>query len=556
MALSTKVIYQLYPKSFYDANGDGIGDLSGIISKLDYLKKLGVDMIWLNPIYPSPQKDNGYDVSDYIAVDPIFGSMADFDKLVHEAKYKGIDLMLDMVFNHTSTEHEWFQKALAGDKYFQDFYYLRPAQADGSLPTNWGSKFGGPAWERFGETGLYYLHLFDVSQADLNWHNPNVRQELFKVVNFWLEKGAKGFRFDVLNVIGKSEEMIDSEEPGSSQERSLYTDTAIVHKWIKEMNQATFGNFGDIITVGEMSSTTVENCIRYSNPQEKELHMIFSFHHLTVDYENGEKWSISEFDFIKFKQTFHEWQSGLSKKNGWTGLFLNNYDQPRSNSRFGDVVNYPYETQTMLGQAIQFLRGTPFIYQGEEIGMTNPKFEDINDYNDVETRKNFQIMLNNGKTELEALAILKEKSRDNSRTPMQWDSTRNAGFSTGKPWLKVAANYQSVNVASEIENGKIFKYYQQLIQLRKNYDVIANGSYRSLMLNHLQVMAYVRENESEQLLVLNHFYASPIELEFPAEFHNRQGKVLIGNYSDADFGVNRIRLRPYETIAILFDKLR
>ena len=277
MSIKEKVIYQLYPKSFKDTDGNGIGDLKGIIEKIDYLAELGIDMIWMNPFYPSPQNDNGYDVSNYIEIDPLFGTMEDFEKLVAVAKNHNIDLMLDMVFNHTSTEHEWFQKALAGDPYYQDFYYLRPLKADGSLPTNWESKFGGPAWKKFGDTDLYYLHLYDVTQADLNWHNPNVRQELYKVVRFWLDKGVKGFRFDVLNVIGKDPELIDSEQPGSSQEKSLYTDTPIVHKWINEMNQATFGQREDVVTVGEMSSTTVENGIRYTNPQENELSMIFSF---------------------------------------------------------------------------------------------------------------------------------------------------------------------------------------------------------------------------------------------------------------------------------------
>ena len=549
MSIKEKVIYQLYPKSFKDTNGNGIGDLKGIIEKIDYLAELGIDMIWMNPFYPSPQNDNGYDVSNYIEIDPLFGTMEDFEKLVAVAKNHNIDLMLDMVFNHTSTEHEWFQKALAGDPYYQDFYYLRPLKADGSLPTNWESKFGGPAWEKFGDTDLYYLHLYDVTQADLNWHNPNVRQELYKVVRFWLDKGVKGFRFDVLNVIGKDPDLIDSEKPGSSQEKSLYTDTPIVHKWINEMNQATFGQREDIVTVGEMSSTTVENGIRYTNPQENELSMIFSFHHLKVDYEEGEKWSNPSFDFIELKTILDEWQQGMSDGEGWNALFLNNHDQPRSNSRFGDVEKYPYETQTMLGTTIQFLRGTPYIYQGEEIGMTNPNYQTIAEYNDIETHNNYQIMLEKGYDVGKVMAIIQAKSRDNSRTPMQWDQSKNAGFTTGQPWLDVASNYPTVNVEAELNNPNgIFAYYKQLINLRKTEDALINGTYQGILLDDPKVMAYLRTTETEEILVLSHFYAGEVEVELPDGF-NETAKKMIGNGS-AEVVNQSVKLSPYETIVL------
>ena len=549
MSIKEKVIYQLYPKSFKDTDGNGIGDLKGIIEKIDYLAELGIDMIWMNPFYPSPQNDNGYDVSNYIEIDPLFGTMEDFEKLVAVAKNHNIDLMLDMVFNHTSTEHEWFQKALAGDPYYQDFYYLRPLKADGSLPTNWESKFGGPAWEKFGDTDLYYLHLYDVTQADLNWHNPNVRQELYKVVRFWLDKGVKGFRFDVLNVIGKDPDLIDSEKPGSSQEKSLYTDTPIVHKWINEMNQATFGQREDIVTVGEMSSTTVENGIRYTNPQENELSMIFSFHHLKVDYEEGEKWSNPSFDFIELKAILDEWQQGMSDGEGWNALFLNNHDQPRSNSRFGDVEKYPYETQTMLGTTIQFLRGTPYIYQGEEIGMTNPNYQTISEYNDIETHNNYQIMLEKGYDVGKVMAIIQAKSRDNSRTPMQWDQSKNAGFTTGQPWLDVASNYPTVNVEAELNNPNgIFAYYKQLINLRKTEDALINGTYQGILLDDPKVMAYLRTTETEEILVLSHFYAGEVEVELPDGF-NETAKKMIGNGS-AEVVNQSVKLSPYETIVL------
>ncbi|WPC09546.1 alpha,alpha-phosphotrehalase [Globicatella sp. PHS-GS-PNBC-21-1553] len=549
MSIKEKVIYQLYPKSFKDTDGNGIGDLKGIIEKIDYLAELGIDMIWMNPFYPSPQNDNGYDVSNYIEIDPLFGTMEDFEKLVAVAKNHNIDLMLDMVFNHTSTEHEWFQKALAGDPYYQDFYYLRPLKADGSLPTNWESKFGGPAWAKFGDTDLYYLHLYDVTQADLNWHNPNVRQELYKVVRFWLDKGVKGFRFDVLNVIGKDPELIDSEKPGSSQEKSLYTDTPIVHKWINEMNQATFGQREDVVTVGEMSSTTVENGIRYTNPQENELSMIFSFHHLKVDYEEGEKWSNPSFDFIELKAILDEWQQGMSDGEGWNALFLNNHDQPRSNSRFGDVEKYPYETQTMLGTTIQFLRGTPYIYQGEEIGMTNPNYQTISEYNDIETHNNYQIMLEKGYDDGKVMAIIQAKSRDNSRTPMQWDQSKNAGFTTGQPWLAVANNYPTVNVEAELNNPNgIFAYYKKLIHLRKTEDALINGTYQGILLDDPKVMAYLRTTEMEEILVLSHFYAGEVEVELPDGF-NQTAEKMIGNGS-AEVVNQSVKLSPYETIVL------
>ena len=549
MSIKEKVIYQLYPKSFKDTDGNGIGDLKGIIEKIDYLADLGIDMIWMNPFYPSPQNDNGYDVSNYIEIDPLFGTMEDFEKLVSVAKNHNIDLMLDMVFNHTSTEHEWFQKALAGDPYYQDFYYLRPLKADGSLPTNWESKFGGPAWEKFGDTDLYYLHLYDVTQADLNWHNPDVRQELYKVVRFWLDKGVKGFRFDVLNVIGKDPDLIDSEKPGSSQEKSLYTDTPIVHKWINEMNQATFGQREDIVTVGEMSSTTVENGIRYTNPQENELSMIFSFHHLKVDYEEGEKWSNPSFDFIELKAILDEWQQGMSDGEGWNALFLNNHDQPRSNSRFGDVEKYPYETQAMLGTTIQFLRGTPYIYQGEEIGMTNPNYQTIAEYNDIETHNNYKIMLEKGYDDAKVMAIIQAKSRDNSRTPMQWDQSKNAGFTNGQPWLDVASNYPTVNVEAELNNPNgIFAYYKQLIHLRKTEDALINGTYQGILLDDPKVMAYLRTTETEEILVLSHFYAGEVEVELPDGF-NETAEKIIGNGS-AKVVNQSVKLSSYETTVL------
>lgn len=542
-----KVIYQAYPKSFKDTSSNGIGDLNGIKEKLPYLADLGIDMLWLNPFYKSPQNDNGYDVADYTSIDPMFGTWDDFDALVSEAKSHGIDLMLDMVLNHTSTEHEWFQKALAGDKKYQDYYILRELQEDGSLPTNWESKFGGKAWSKFGDTDKYYLHLYDVTQADLNWRNPEVREELYKVVNFWLEKGVKGLRFDVINVIGKDEILEDAEDGVG---KSHYTDTPIVHDYIQELNKETFGKYEDIVTVGEMSSTTVENGVKYSNPERNELSMIFSFHHLKVDYKDGEKWSIMPFDFIELKKILHEWQEGMVEGGGWNALFWNNHDQPRANSRFGDVENYPVETSTMLAQTIHLLRGTPYIYQGEEIGMTNPNYEDLDEYVDIETHNAYKKMQEDGISHDEAMAIIKEKSRDNSRTPMQWNDSKNAGFSDAEPWLKVADNYKNINTENTDVSQAIRDYYKKLIRLRKDMPIIQEGSYDVLELEHPSIFAYVREYEGEKLLVLNHFYGEDDTITIPDELLNLDASYLIGNGSERKLE-KEFKLGPYETAAFL-----
>ncbi|MFJ8450945.1 alpha,alpha-phosphotrehalase [Aerococcus viridans] len=550
--LGKKVIYQIYPKSFNDTDGDGFGDLRGIIEKLDYLETLGIDMIWMNPFYPSPQNDNGYDISDYTAIDPRFGTMDDFEELAREGKKRGIDLMLDMPLNHSSTEHKWFQKALAGDEYYQDFYYIRPAQEDGSLPTNWESKFGGPAWEPFGDTDNYYMHLFDVTQADLNWHNPKVREALFDVIRFWIDKGVSGIRFDVMNVIGKSEVLEDSTGgPSSIQEKRLYTDTENSHAWIQEMAQSTFGDIEGFVTVGEMSSTTVEDGVRYTNPDEEKLAMIFSFHHLKVDYKDGEKWSKVDFDFQSLKDILNEWQKGMSDGNGWNALFWNNHDQPRANSRFGDTENYPYETTTMLAQTIHMMRGTPYIFEGEEIGMTNPDFDDINDYNDIETFNNYQILLDKGVSEEEAMEIIKFKSRDTSRTPMQWDDSENAGFTTGTPWLKVADNYKDINVAKELENGKIFPYYQKLIALRHKLPIIQDGAYHELLADHPEVLAYYRTYGDQILYVFSHFYPGTSQVDLPESVDlTRDYEKLLGN-GKIEKMTTSFNLGPYETVAFL-----
>lgn len=532
-----KVVYQIYPKSYKDTTGNGIGDFRGIIGKIPYLAKLGVDMVWLNPFYPSPQRDNGYDISDYMAVDPLFGDMADFEEMVCIGKEHKIDFMLDMVLNHCSTEHEWFQKALAGDKYYQDFFFIQ------DQPTDWQSKFGGSAWAPFGDTGKYYLHLFDETQADLNWRNPNVRKELFKVVNFWRDKGVKGFRFDVINLIGKDEVSVDCPE---NEGKPAYTDKPIVHNYLRMMNQATFGSDDSFMTVGEMSSTTMENCVLYSSPDRQELSMTFNFHHLKVDYKDGQKWTLAPFDFEELKSLYHSWGKEMSDKDGWSALFWNNHDQPRALNRFVDIQNFRKEGATMLAASIHLSRGTPYIYMGEEIGMIDPDYDSMADYVDVESLNAYQMLLEEGKSQQEAFQIIQAKSRDNSRIPMQWDASENAGFSTGTPWLKAGKSYKDINVENEIQ-GPIFIFYQDLIRLRKEMPIISEGSYKPAFEDSKQVYAFERQFEDQKLLVLNNFYAKEVEIDLPAVYQN--GQILISNYEDAEVS-EKILLKPYQTLAI------
>ncbi|MBJ6745986.1 alpha,alpha-phosphotrehalase [Streptococcus sp. 121] len=543
-SIFSKVVYQIYPKSFNDSNGDGFGDLPGIIEKLPYLKKLGVDILWLNPFYVSPQNDNGYDIADYRAIDPRFGTMEDFEELARQAKELGMGIMLDMVLNHTSTEHEWFQKALAGDEKYQAYYYIREAKEDGSLPTNWQSKFGGPAWQPFGNTDKYYMNLYDKTQADLDWHNPEVREELYDVVNFWREKGASGFRFDVINVIGKDELLVDS--LNEQQEKGLYTDTPIVHDYLQEMNQASFGQDPTIVTVGEMSSTTIDNCILYTRPDRHELSMTFSFHHLKVDYKDGDKWQNQAMDFAELKRILNDWQVGMDQGGGCNAVFWNNHDQPRALTRFTNDQEYRVESAKLLAQAIHMMKGVPYIYMGEEIGMTDPGFTSMDQYKDIESINAYQMLLDRGLTAEEAFEVIQVKSRDNSRTPIQWDASENAGFTTGQPWLAVANNYQEINVEQELAQGSIFSYYQDLIRLRKELAIIQEGSYQPLLTDHPQVLAYKRQLGNQELIVFNNFYGQVTTV--PMEGTNYE--YLLGNYGQRE-AEQSLELRPYETVAFL-----
>ncbi|WP_434298073.1 alpha,alpha-phosphotrehalase [Clostridium sporogenes] len=547
------VVYQIYPKSFNDTNSDGFGDLKGITVKLDYLKTLGIDYIWLTPFYISPQKDNGYDVADYCNIDPLFGTMEDFDKLVKEANKREIDIMLDMVFNHTSTEHKWFKNALSGDKKYKNYYIFKEPK-NGQFPTNWDSKFGGSAWEYVKEFNEYYLHLYDATQADLNWENEEVRKEVFDIVNFWIKKGVKGFRFDVINVISKPMEYKDD---NNGDGRSFYTDGPNIHNYLKQLNKETFGRYKDIITVGEMSSTTINNCVKYSNPKEEELSMVFNFHHLKVDYKDGDKWSLMDFDFIKLKNLFNHWQVGMEEGNGWNAVFWCNHDQPRIVSRFGDDKKYHKESAKMLATSIHLLRGTPYIYQGEEIGMTNCYYDTINSYRDVESINFYNILKSEGKTEEEIIKILQSKSRDNSRSPMQWDNSTNAGFTIGEPWIETCKNYKSINVESSLkDNNSIFYHYQKLIKLRKEYDIISYGNFELILEEDKSIFAYLRNYKNEKLLVINNFYGKESLFKLPTELKlgEYKNKILISNYKDSPTNFREINLRPYESIVYHLEK--
>jgi trehalose-6-phosphate hydrolase len=540
------VVYQIYPKSFNDTSGNGTGDIQGIIEKLDYLKELGVDVLWLTPIYKSPQRDNGYDISDYYNIQEEYGTMADFDKLLAEAHKRGIKIIMDIVINHTSTEHEWFKQAKSSkDNPYRDFYIWKDGK-DSLPPTNWESKFGGSAWQWDETTGQYYLHLFDVTQADLNWENPKVREALYEMMHFWLKKGVDGFRLDVINLISKDQQFPQDDSDG----RKFYTDGPRIHEFLHEMNENVFSKY-DIMTVGEMSSTSIDNCIRYTKPSEEELNMTFSFHHLKVDYPNGDKWTKAEFDFQALKNILSEWQVEMNEGGGWNALFWCNHDQPRAVSRFGDDQQYHKESAKMLATTLHMMQGTPYIYQGEEFGMTNPKFDQIEEYRDVESLNLFEIKKNEGMTENEIIEILKQKSRDNSRTPVQWNKSEHAGFTTGTPWIYTAANYKEINAENAIKDStSIFYHYQELIRLRKEYDVITNGNYEMISEDHKSIFAFVRKMENEMLLVINNFYGKDTTYALPVklDIDGLSKTVLLSNYEDSAPLYNEIQLRPYESI--------
>ena len=545
------VVYQIYPRSFCDSNGDGIGDLNGITGKLDYLKELGIDVIWLSPVYKSPNDDNGYDISDYQAIMDEFGTMEDFDRMLATAHEKGIKIMMDLVVNHTSDEHKWFiESRKSTDNPYRDYYIWRPAKEDGSLPNNWGSCFSGPAWEYDKTTDMYFLHLFSKKQPDLNWDNPAVRQDVFDMMNWWLKKGVDGFRMDVISLISKEPGLPDK-EPGINGYATFNVSAngPHVHEYLQEMRQKALNN-ADTITVGECSGVTLEEAKKYARSDEKELNMVFQFEHMDVDSdEKAGKWTTRKMDLRNLKKILTRWQKGL-QDIAWNSLYWENHDQPRSVSRFGnDSDEYREISAKMLATCIHMMQGTPYVYQGEELGMTNCPFNTLDNFRDLESINAFHELTEQGKmTEEDMMAAIGYKGRDNARTPMQWDDSAYAGFSTANPWIMVNPNYTKINAKDQVNReDSVFKYYQKLIKLRHENELIVYGTYDLILDDDKDIYAYIRTLGDEKLIVYCNFSENTREVELPEEFTN--GKVLISNYIDAKVN-HKITLRPYEAIVI------
>lgn len=543
-----KVVYQIYPKSFQDTTGNGIGDIPGIISHLDYLQFLGVDILWLTPVYPSPQVDNGYDVAGYCAIDPGYGTMDDFERLVSEARLRGMSVMMDMVFNHTSTRHPWFIQACDPDSPFHPYYIWQDSPPD-QPPTNWLSKFGGPAWQWQPECGQHYLHLFSREQADLNWEHPPVREALKEVCRFWAAKGVDALRLDVVNLISKPQQFIDDPDGDG---RKYYTDGPRVHEFLREMNRDVFSPL-NLITVGEMSSTTLEHCQQYASLDNSELSMAFNFHHLKVDYLNGEKWTLAKPDFVALKKLFADWQQGMHQRaNG--ALFWGNHDQPRVVSRFGnDSPEYREISAKMLALVLYGMQGTPYLYQGEEIGMTNAGFTDIHQYRDVESLNMFDLLLSGGKSQQETLAILASKSRDNSRTPMQWDNSHHAGFTRGTPWISCVANSTEINVADALADPESIVYtYRELIRLRKRLPVLQFGNYQDLSPASPELWSYCRQWQGYQLLVVANLTDRIIDWQPPVTPDVGDYRLIVTNTDKTPASPEPCQLSPYQAAWWLF----
>ena len=530
----SSVVYQIYPRSFNDSNGDGIGDINGIREKLDYLKELGIDVIWLSPVYKSPNDDNGYDISDYCDIMDEFGTMEDMDNLLKEANERGIKILMDLVVNHTSDEHKWFIEAKKSkDNEYRDYYIWRDP-VDGHEPNELGSTFSGSAWQYDETTGQYYLHLFSKKQPDLNWENEKVRNEVYKMMNFWVDKGIGGFRMDVIDLIGKiPDKMITGNGPK-------------LHEYLQEMNKAALeGN--DLLTVGETWGDTPEFAKLYSNPERKELSMVFQFEHIGLDQIEGkEKWDVKQLDLLDLKKVLSKWQIELEGQ-GWNSLFWNNHDLPRIVSRWGNDKEYRVESAKMLATLLHGMKGTPYIYQGEEIGMTNVRFEDINEYNDIESLNMYKDRLSKGYSHDEIMTSIYAKGRDNARTPMQWDNSENAGFTTGKPWLAVNKNYEYINVKQCVEDeNSIFNHYRKLIDIRKHNDTIVYGDYTLLSPNDKNIFAYSRALNGDKILVVCNFYGNEVNFKFQQDFN--YAEILLSNYNDSSTLIENLNLRPYEAI--------
>ena len=545
------VVYQVYPRSFCDSNGDGIGDLNGITSKLDYLKELGIDVIWLSPVYQSPNDDGGYDISDYQAIMDEFGTMEDFDRLLAAAHERGIKIVMDLVVNHSSDEHKWFiESRKSVDNPYRDYYIWRPAKEDGSLPNNWGSCFSGPAWEYDKTTDMYYLHLFSKKQPDLNWENPVVRQEVYDMMNWWLEKGVDGFRMDVISLISKAPGLPDYEPESTGY--AAYNAGANgprVHEFLQEMREKALNN-ANTMTVGECAGVTLEEAKKYARSDGKELNMVFQFEHMEADFdEKTGKWTTQKLDLRVLKEILTRWQKGL-QDIAWNSLYWENHDQPRSVSRFGnDSDQYREISAKMLATCVHMMQGTPYVYQGEELGMTNCPFNKLENLRDLESINAYHELTEQGKiSEEDMIAAINYKGRDNARTPMQWDDSAYAGFSTAEPWIMVNPNYTKINAKDQVSReDSVFKYYQKLIRLRHNSDLIVYGTYDLILADDKDIYAYTRTLGDEKLIVYCNFSENTREVELPEEFTN--GKIFISNYDDA--AVNeKITLRPYEAIVI------
>ena len=530
----SSVVYQIYPRSFNDSNGDGIGDINGIREKLDYLKELGIDVIWLSPVYKSPNDDNGYDISDYCDIMDEFGTMEDMDNLLKEANERGIKILMDLVVNHTSDEHKWFIEAKKSkDNEYRDYYIWRDP-VDGHEPNDLGSCFSGSAWQYDETTGQYYLHLFSKKQPDLNWENEKVRNEVYKMMNFWVDKGIGGFRMDVIDLIGKvPDEMITGNGPK-------------LHEYLQEMNKAALeGN--DLLTVGETWGATPEVAKLYSNPERKELSMVFQFEHIGVDQIEGkEKWDLKPLELLALKEVLSKWQTELEGQ-GWNSLFWNNHDLPRIVSRWGNDKEYRIESAKMFATLLHGMKGTPYIYQGEELGMTNIRFEDIDDYKDIESLNMYKDRLSKGYTHEEIMESIYAKGRDNGRTPMQWDNSENAGFTTGTPWIAVNENYNEINAKQCLEDeNSVFHHYRKLIDIRKNNDTIIYGDYTLLCPEDKNIFAYTRELNGDKILVVCNFYDKEVTFSFDGYFNHAD--ILLSNYKDSSTLIERLSLRPYEAI--------
>lgn len=544
------IVYQIYPRSFKDSNGDGIGDLNGITEKMDYLQKLGINVLWLSPVYQSPNDDNGYDISDYQAIMDEFGTMEDFDRMLAAAHEHGIKLVMDLVVNHTSDEHPWFiesQKSV--DNPYRDYYIWRPGK-DGKEPNNWGSCFSGPAWKYDEKTDMYYLHLFSRKQPDLNWDNPKVRQEVFDMMNWWLDKGVDGFRMDVISLISKKPDLPDGlvgingyasfNEPANGPH---------VHEYLQEMREKVLNN-ADTITVGECSGVTLEEAKKYARSDEKELNMVFQFEHMDVDADGSNKWTDKKMNLRDMKAVLTKWQKGL-EEIAWNSLFWENHDQPRSVSRFGnDSSQYRELSAKMLATCLHMMQGTPYVYQGQELGMTNVPFEGVEDFRDLDSINAYHELVEDQKvfSKEEMIRYLRYKSRDNARTPFQWDDSENAGFTTGTPWIMVNPNYKEINAKAELADpNSVFYYYQKLIQLRKEKEIIVYGTYDLLLPESEELYVYTRTLGEEKLLVVCNFSENEVELEIPEEF--RKGSYLISNYETRPVE-NTMKIRAYESFVV------